>query len=497
MATVVGIGHLFWIVPIYFMRSNFASVFGSQADPIFQYFSGLSGSLKNLIYITDDIDPSKRSLYAALALLLFGVAAIGVLVKKNKERIGLLASFIVLYALSFGASSPFWKITSHIPGSFLLRTPQRVFILMLALFLALILGVIEDNLHNIRGKACLAFLLLFIATNAYYHLGNYAPFTLKNEIPSTYNKVAKILESKPSNDYRTIVFPRMGSFVKYSWAKNPRVSISLIDLYTNAKITRWWMNEESVPEIIKPLFDNAFYAKTSNNPNAVLAFFGYKYILFQKDITIVDGSKYQPTQQNVTEKVKHTVAFNDTNVTILENQYPIRPSVYAATESVKAVNDNDALRQIENDQSLQKSLGIVAPETITGKLTGAVTEYRKANPSRYTVTLKGLTDRGLLILQEQFHPGWEAYSQDRTKSVASVRHLQVNSFENGWLIDTTTLCKEVSCNINKDGTKSVTLSLEYTPQRYFDALEILTLLEIFLVTLYIGILSRRPQNDKD
>ncbi len=84
--------------------------------------------------------------------------------------------------------------------------------------------------------------------------------------------------------------------------------------------------------------------------------------------------------------------------------------------------------------------------------------FQKVNPTKYLVDVKGAAGDFLLVMAENFHPGWQAMIKLKNGGKITLpkeKHLRVNGFGMGWLID-------------QKGDYQVIL--EYLPQRIYQGL---------------------------
>ncbi len=65
--------------------------------------------------------------------------------------------------------------------------------------------------------------------------------------------------------------------------------------------------------------------------------------------------------------------------------------------------------------------------------------FRKINPTRYVVEVKGAASPYLLVFSESFNPAWRAYIVDketgRRERIPDERHFWVNGYANSWWVD--------------------------------------------------------------
>lgn len=81
--------------------------------------------------------------------------------------------------------------------------------------------------------------------------------------------------------------------------------------------------------------------------------------------------------------------------------------------------------------------------------------FRKINPTKYIVDVKGAAESYYLVFSESFSPDWKAHVQQ--KPIAESQHLVVNGFANGW---------EIGPKDSKGKTDYIII-VEYWPQRLF------------------------------
>jgi hypothetical protein len=131
-------------------------------------------------------------------------------------------------------------------------------------------------------------------------------------------------------------------------------------------------------------------------------------------------------------------------------------------------------------------------------------EFKKVNPTKYRVLVKQATAPFLLVFNESFNSGWEAYIETSGRNasfggwpvVASYltskgtrhlldRHLPINGFANGWWIP---VGEKLADGYSvKDGSFEVII--EYSPQR---TLELVFLLSgISLVGCIVVVIAGR------
>jgi hypothetical protein len=101
---------------------------------------------------------------------------------------------------------------------------------------------------------------------------------------------------------------------------------------------------------------------------------------------------------------------------------------------------------------------------------------KSVNPTRNVIRIEGVRTAFYLETKESYSPHWNLkLDSNNTKSwwpfshetaVASQDHVKVNNFMNGWFVDPSELCQS-GCTHNSDGSYTMTLVMEFTPQRWF------------------------------
>ncbi len=86
-----------------------------------------------------------------------------------------------------------------------------------------------------------------------------------------------------------------------------------------------------------------------------------------------------------------------------------------------------------------------------------------------TIVMDHVDNKTWLAMSESYHPKWQA-RVNGGPTVASANHFKLNGWQNGWYIDPATLCKDnpPGCTKNADGSYNLALTIEFTPQRWFN-----------------------------
>jgi hypothetical protein len=118
------------------------------------------------------------------------------------------------------------------------------------------------------------------------------------------------------------------------------------------------------------------------------------------------------------------------------------------------------------------------------------------NPTLKTVKIYGANGKLFLLMSEAYDSNWHLQIGKSIINSNFANHLNVDSFENGWLININKLCKEnTKCTVNADGTYNVTFTVKYAQQRYFYVGLILGSTAFITVVSFLIWKIRREKND--
>jgi hypothetical protein len=106
-------------------------------------------------------------------------------------------------------------------------------------------------------------------------------------------------------------------------------------------------------------------------------------------------------------------------------------------------------------------------------------EFKQVNPSKYLVKITGNKDPFTLALLESFDNGWKAFVkvQGKKEPISTSKHILVNGYANGWLLNANTDYNEIS--------------LEYTPQIWVYLGMLISSISILLVGLLCVVLAKK------
>jgi len=189
------------------------------------------------------------------------------------------------------------------------------------------------------------------------------------------------------------------------------------------------------------------------------------------------------------------------------------PHVYSSNKIVVSNQGLGDLPAVVEDLSATRSAIILADQNqdkeqlvferpSPNSINSSTIEYKKVHSTKYKVSMH-LSGPTVLVLSENFHPKWQVYSfsepfaqdfqnnsfisEERHGTVQNdalydgkffdtwfkksmldkSNHLKVNGYANGWYIDPESICSQVKCQQNDDGSYDLFIILEFKPQRLF------------------------------
>lgn len=109
--------------------------------------------------------------------------------------------------------------------------------------------------------------------------------------------------------------------------------------------------------------------------------------------------------------------------------------------------------------------------------------YTKIDPTKYLISIKGITGPFLLQFTEQYHSNWTVRMIDTKKPLQHQRHLITNGFANGWIITT--------------DASELKLEIVFTPQKSLVAnLIILILVSSFCLLILLSSIRKYVKYEK-
>ena len=125
--------------------------------------------------------------------------------------------------------------------------------------------------------------------------------------------------------------------------------------------------------------------------------------------------------------------------------------------------------------------------------------HEEVDPTYYKVSIKNIKNKFLLVFSETYENYWQLFikKQHATEPLDS-RHIPVNKYANGWIIDPNQLCKD-GCSKNDDGTYNFEFEVICTPELLENRLEkliITPILATMLFFIFMSLFELRKRNRK-
>ena len=122
-------------------------------------------------------------------------------------------------------------------------------------------------------------------------------------------------------------------------------------------------------------------------------------------------------------------------------------------------------------------------------------------PTKKTVTISDASTPFYLVMNVGYHSKWQAeFDNEKSSSylnswspffkpdiISHDNHFKLNGAVNGWYIDTDTYCLKLNlCTLNNNGTYTLKLILEFTPQRWFNIGRLISITTLTACMLYLS-----------
>jgi len=380
--------------------------------------------------------------------------------------------------------------------------------------------------------------------------GNLIGFIKPVEIPKYYDEARDWIQ-KTNNNQSIFILPNNNWYVKYKWTPYDLQDIA-IDYFFAPVVS----NFPGRYEIVKGQLDGIAYEGLYGDDTVyystaieALRLGAVKYIMLHKDeVNNLLHKDIENEVDNLYAKlnsinlVKHERSFEGINFYSIVSPLP---RIYAADRYYKVFMDYnlDALYYLQNS-GFFKTQKMPAIEFIKQKLPpnqkvaevdlangtdGGVWQqsnnsqmppnigFKKVNPTRYLVDVKGAKGSFVLVFSDSFNQGWKAYIRqkaegerlkakgeeplsalwsawrDRGNRSEIKDHFVVNGFANGWMV-------QVGQKAKGEGQKAQNFEiiLEYKPQRLLEAGVLISAVTLLGCIGYLGYdLFRRRRNNGD
>ena len=476
---------------------------------IFKGLSGKMGNLKDVLSLINASFSAENSLdwmkmYNSFAVITFMYSLVGIILfliyklRKQREVLFLGSLFFVIVFLIKGSNQPFGEIFNliFVKVSFLqvFRNPFEKFGFLLSLISAVLLGAgIYELEANIKSKFKLLIypfvltgILLILGFPLYSTLAftNTFPPTndplvgYKVEVPTYYKDLNKYLE-KVGGNFRILGIPIKDEGVTYNWTKGfagVELAVALYDSKGIFHTTSTPFFNKIVPEIEKELLLSPSFTNLANILNV-------KYYILRDDI---DYQLREMTDPKLIEEsliakekigeVKKTAEFG--KIKIWQN-LNWKDSTFYITKTLKKVDNLDSVENLQlvdvtKGETLIDGDGLVKISNMPHNDFDATASlhYEKVNSTKYSIKIKSVKPT-LLVFSELYNDGWHARYKDGQDITV---HLRLNNYANGWKVD-------------KVG--DVEIVVEYSPQKWMNIGEIITVLTLIVCLLLIYLQKRR------
>lgn len=132
-------------------------------------------------------------------------------------------------------------------------------------------------------------------------------------------------------------------------------------------------------------------------------------------------------------------------------------------------------------------------ETITKNISYKAIDFKHVNSSEYKLKLVNIKDPIYINFTDNFHPQWKIYFGtfkwyqvlfNMQNVLSEKNHMSSDAKLNSYFLDPVTTCNRHICNINKDGTYDINLTLYFIPQSYMNLGLIISGLTLILISGY-------------
>jgi hypothetical protein len=125
------------------------------------------------------------------------------------------------------------------------------------------------------------------------------------------------------------------------------------------------------------------------------------------------------------------------------------------------------------------------------------------------IQIKGASKPFYISMTEAYHPLWRLQLNEPSSglaallpwklpagTIADTNHFKLNDFQNGWYIDPQAICqKSTACQRNSDGSYDIAMRIAFTPQRWFHAGGIVSVLTLITCITYLMYARRQTKHE--
>ncbi len=402
--------------------------------------------------------------------------------RKNKNILffGLIA--ILGIFLTKQAAHPFLDLYSwlykYFPGFNAFREASKFYFLIVLGYSVLIAGFVDwlwrnwtNTKFQIFGK------YIFIAIIALIFLLNTKPFItgeistlfVPRETPTDYLVVNNFILKQ--NDYFRILWIPVTS----RWAVyiNNHPIVSAVDTI-NAEWDFFIKNKRNDKVTQAELaIDSLTFSRSSNLLNQS----SIKYVIIPLEDKVNDDDFFpdygKPRQYYINELNKinwlKRINIGTKEIVVYEN-YNYRPHIYI-TDNQESINKNQPFTKID---------------------------YKFVNPTKYTFSIKNVSNPFYLNFSEAFNSGWNIrvgsfnwfdVLKNSNYFVDSKNHIKNDAGLNSFYLNPEIVCKQHSCIKNKDGSYDISGTLYFAPQSYMYLGLIISGSTLIIIFGYLGFIG--------
>ncbi|MFZ3064428.1 MAG: alpha-(1-_3)-arabinofuranosyltransferase family protein [Nitrospirota bacterium] len=514
-------------------------------------------------YVTSSVHPVhayERTFIGPLAALLIVLCAYSTLLFISFKEMNRYTRYFYLLAVvatlfATGMNTPFkvvFKILwNYIPLFNIFRNPMK-FTYFSVIAYSYLIGflwlILREKIIRHASNRILVyyscFLSVILISGWPFLTGNLIGFIKPVEIPKYYDEARDWIQ-KTNNNQSILILPNNNWYVKYKWTPYDLQDIAIDYLFAPV-VSNFPGRNKIVKGQLDGIAYEGLYGKDADYYNIVieaLRLGSVKYIMLHKDIdNDEDEVNNLYSRLNNIKLLKHERSFEGIDFYSIISPLP---RIYAADRYYKVFMDYnlDTLYYLQksgffrtqkmpaiefikeksptNQQSAEIDLKkitdvVVGQQSIDSQMPPNI-GFKKINPTRYLVDVKGAEGSFVLVFSDSFNKSWKAYIRqkaederlkakgeeplsalwsawsDRGNRLEIKEHFMVNGFANGWIVQTGQEAKG-------EGQKAQNFEivLEYKPQRLLEAGVLISAVTLLGCIGYLGYdLFRRRRNNGD
>lgn len=399
----------------------------------------------------------KTPLFLLLSWLIPIVTIYGLLkLKRGQIKVFFVLTLILLLFLAKGTSPPFgglflW-LFSHISVLQIFRNPLEKFGILLPIVYAPLFSFgllyLLSKFQNLKIRKILLILAIIALAiiNWPFFTGAIVSFgkrDIRVEVPPSFSEANKIIST---GSHIILSIPVMGgSSGFYKWQYGYKGDDASEYLFNYPVVGTFFDANPFLSQLLIGISNgylNQLVAATQFVSADVIVYrkdtdvaaFGYNLDALERSGKMIDGANLSKIFDSKEfslwalpkEKVvpviytPQTVKFGDSPaelISLLENhQFDPKVEVYICTNKDKC------------KPNLQSDLSQIQIDTVPEKI-----EFIKISPVNYKIKVNNSRGKFLLVFNNNFHPGWDAFMEGRP--IPADKHIVANGYANGFIID--------------------------------------------------------------